>query len=485
PTAASPALSDSHHAFYQAEFDRLAQQLMAEYVMVLVPPRVKPAPNAVEGLVPGAKVYRVVECEFYVQDNAHLTYDHTTAPRLSHTDNQLPDQDKSETVLVQRGLVDPFAHGHPVQSQPGLFYFHHVGQSNGYREGSRRGLDITLGYTVPLLDNTICTDLHPVLALRQGMQGQVRAGVLIRSIQDVAVGAIVSGPCLLVNAVLDHLAVPKIAQLVNCHFDGNLEADRANFSATVAAQRGWYFQRVTPALRQQLVAGIKPHAVPQSLYLTDLATSKRFSPLRTPRVGLGFNTKKYQLDAQLLFWPKLYRYVHPDIGFTDLSKGRHYTIIGHLHALLVQLAHGQGMAAPFQDAVWWWVLGFHPNHQHQTPESIVSHKRYCDQYCHDCRTIPHQPLAFLLEAKAWSDFDKWWKDHPSPPDLPWNVWSRATGVPAKQLTCALDRIRQGSEQLYTTFLYQKVSGHAQVYQYFGACCRYAFTKYWVRGSGVS
>ncbi|KAJ1981138.1 hypothetical protein H4R35_000842 [Dimargaris xerosporica] len=484
-TAASPASADSHNAFYEAEFDRLAQQLMTEYVMVLVPPGAKPASNALEEPVPGTKVYRVVECEFYVQDNANLTYELANAPRLDDTASKLPSYDKPKTALIQCGLVDPFAHGHHVQCQPGLFYFHHVGQSNGYREGTRRGLDITLGYNAPTLDKTIGAYSHPILAQRQGMQGQVRAGVLIRSIQDVAVGTLVSGPCLLVNTVLDHLAVQKIAQLVNSHFHGNLEADRAKLSAKMAAQRGWYFQRLTPALHRQLAAITKPYTLPRSPYFTEPAASQWFKPLRTPRVGLGFNTKKYQLDAQLLFWPKLYRYVHPDIRFTDLAKGRHYTIIGYLHVLLVQLAQGLDMTKTFHDAVWWWALGFHPTHQHQTAESIVAHKRYCDQYCHDCHTVPHQPLTFLLDTTAWERFDTWCRDHPSPPDLPWNEWSRTTGVPATQLARAMDGIRRGSEQLYTTFLHQKVSGHAQVYQYFGACCRYAFTKYWVRSNCVS
>jgi hypothetical protein len=92
--------------------------------------------------------------------------------------------------------TDPFTHNHPQQRIPGTWYFHRVGMSSGFRGGSRKGLDVTIG------DGRMAC----------------KGGLLIRAIQDKKTGAVIDGPCLLVDAILKHLKVTSIRDLVETCF---------------------------------------------------------------------------------------------------------------------------------------------------------------------------------------------------------------------------------------------------------------------------
>ncbi|MEJ5276705.1 MAG: hypothetical protein WHU94_12415 [Thermogemmata sp.] len=70
---------------------------------------------------------------------------------------------------------DPFCHRHPLQREPGRWYFHRMGEA--YRGGSFKGLDITFS------------------------DGQGWGGILLRGLQ-LPDGTITSGPSRLVDAVL-------------------------------------------------------------------------------------------------------------------------------------------------------------------------------------------------------------------------------------------------------------------------------------------
>lgn len=84
---------------------------------------------------------------------------------------------------------DPYIHGTVEQTRPYCWYFHKKGSS--FRGGTYKGLDFTFG------DNQV----H-------------HCGVLLRSIQIIATGQIIEGPCMVVNFILGHTSMPDIAHLV-------------------------------------------------------------------------------------------------------------------------------------------------------------------------------------------------------------------------------------------------------------------------------
>ncbi|KAI9282839.1 hypothetical protein BC943DRAFT_362369 [Umbelopsis sp. AD052] len=109
--------------------------------------------------------------------------------------------------------TDPYTHNHPRQRVPGRWHFHCVGMSSGFRGGSRKGLDVNIG------DGRMAC----------------KGGVLIRAIQHMKTGAVIDGPCLLVDAILRHLKVTSIQNLVDTYFqhsNGNAGDEKSGFWLT-------------------------------------------------------------------------------------------------------------------------------------------------------------------------------------------------------------------------------------------------------------
>ncbi|CAM0135854.1 hypothetical protein VKS41_001708 [Umbelopsis sp. WA50703] len=92
---------------------------------------------------------------------------------------------------------DPFTHNHPKQRVPGRWFFHHVGMSAGFRGGTRKGMDITMG----------------------DGRNECKGGFLIRAVQHIASGTVIDGPCLLVDNILKILKMNNIKDLVNTFFN--------------------------------------------------------------------------------------------------------------------------------------------------------------------------------------------------------------------------------------------------------------------------
>lgn len=93
--------------------------------------------------------------------------------------------------------VDPFTHGDAIQKQLGAWYFHRSGTR--YRSGTYKGLDIAFG------------------------NSEAFGGILIRGIADlVASGALIDGPCKVVDHILTVTASPSIEALVS-RFDATIE----------------------------------------------------------------------------------------------------------------------------------------------------------------------------------------------------------------------------------------------------------------------
>ncbi|KAI0268092.1 hypothetical protein BC834DRAFT_676068 [Gloeopeniophorella convolvens] len=119
------------------------------------------------------------------------------------------------------------------QRLSGSWYFHRVPRRSGtvsnptavlgYRGGSRKGLDITLGSPVAPI---ISTNSHyfPSTSSTLGEPVPVRGGVLLRSLRRVSDGAVVSGPSLLVDELLRVSKASSIAELVTDKWQGDLSA---------------------------------------------------------------------------------------------------------------------------------------------------------------------------------------------------------------------------------------------------------------------
>lgn len=93
---------------------------------------------------------------------------------------------------------DPFTHGQPIQRQIGAWYFHRSGER--YRGGTYKGLDITFG------------------------SSEAFGGILIRSVEPIeraapahdpaGAAALIDGPCLVVDHILERTASRSIEELV-------------------------------------------------------------------------------------------------------------------------------------------------------------------------------------------------------------------------------------------------------------------------------
>ncbi|CAG8531611.1 6478_t:CDS:1 [Paraglomus brasilianum] len=120
------------HDLYATHFNNIANILLINTYLYL----------------PNDEVYSIVEIEFYLRDVAS---DH----------------------------ADPYTHGHVHQLTCGEWYFHRVGK-NGYRGGTRKGVDITFGST----------------------ERNIYGGILIRSIKNERSGGVIEGPSLVVDQIL-------------------------------------------------------------------------------------------------------------------------------------------------------------------------------------------------------------------------------------------------------------------------------------------
>jgi len=120
--------------------------------------------NNFELVVAGSKIFRFCEIEFYYNDhNVHQ---------------------------------DTFIHGSDMQFKTAChWYFHTAGPSGAYKGGSFKGLDLTFG--VP---------------------NKIPGGILLRSMEEVANGEVVEGPCMLVDRLLKENQKAAIVDLVKTGF---------------------------------------------------------------------------------------------------------------------------------------------------------------------------------------------------------------------------------------------------------------------------
>lgn len=119
--------------------------------------------------------------------------------------NELPDQ------ILRRGILyigretyrigefeiyyhstefpDPYVHSDPLQQEFGKVYFHRF-KNGSYKGGTRKGMDLTLG------------------------QNGYSLSLLIRTIQHISSGQIITGPCNVVDHILQQVGYPSLSELI-------------------------------------------------------------------------------------------------------------------------------------------------------------------------------------------------------------------------------------------------------------------------------
>ncbi|KAF8178029.1 hypothetical protein BJ912DRAFT_856562 [Pholiota molesta] len=211
---------------------------------------------------------------------------------------------------------DPFTHGSEEQRVSGRWYFHRAPQYSRdstrsstsltmYRNGSRKGMDLTFGGP-------------PQLTSGNGDR-LLRGGILLRSVRQVKSGKVTSGPSLLVDLILSASGAEGIEDLVQKNWLNNTAAFPSEADA-----------------RQSTSLSLKPvpTATPQTL------PTIYFSP----RIGLDLShpgttsATTLPLHPRIRFLPRKYRFfTHPE---WLVANGRPQTFLGVLHSLIASSSAG-------------------------------------------------------------------------------------------------------------------------------------------------
>ena len=171
--------------------------------------------------------------------------------------------------------------------------------AGGYRGGTRKGLDLTIGsghITSPYFKNTIVDT----------PSSRLRGGILLRTLRRSSDSTVISGPSLLVDEILRLSKASRISELV---------------------EQKW--GRSTSAFP---VVSTKGNSSPTSLYLRPKVSNEQDGKsviYRSSRVGLDLShpsTTESSTDPRVIYISKLYRYfIHPHLL---TSNGRGHTFLG-------------------------------------------------------------------------------------------------------------------------------------------------------------
>ncbi|KAG0700947.1 hypothetical protein DFH29DRAFT_929466 [Suillus ampliporus] len=205
---------------------------------------------------------------------------------------------------------DPFTHGSAEQERSGQWYFHRapkrsnglqgnlattVTTTGGYRGGTRKGLDLTLG-------GPVCTKASSDSLEPRVTSAILRGGALLRTIRRCHDKKVISGPSLLVDEILRVCSASNINDLISAKWQGDISA----LSAPSQPRSTYMYLCQRPA--------------------SSLATSPVF---RSPRIGLDLSnpeTKPIPTHPRVVFIGKLYRHVtHPELL---IANGRTQTFVG-------------------------------------------------------------------------------------------------------------------------------------------------------------
>lgn len=194
--------------------------------------------------------------------------------------------------------------------------------AGGYRGGSRKGLDLTLGSPIPNVSSRYFTSSESQTA--QDINIQARGGALLRSIRRVSDSKVISGPSLLVDEVLRASKASNISELVSTLWDGDTAAFRS-LQNTTSRSTAMFFRPVHNGDSEKL---------------------KQPQTYQSPRIGLDLSHSSIPLPANnssnsitpVLSHPrgvyvsKPYRFfIHPHLL---TANGRGQTFLGVYKALI-------------------------------------------------------------------------------------------------------------------------------------------------------
>ncbi|KAI0774649.1 hypothetical protein BD413DRAFT_654809 [Trametes elegans] len=260
-----------------------------------------------------------------------------------------------EFYLYKSGVhEDPFTHASAEQSQAGQWYFHRpprraddagtaaVGPA-GYRGGTRKGLDLTIGRPPPALTSRYFST--PSIyggASASGPSSILRGGILIRSIRRGSDSKVISGPSLLVDELLRLSGACEITELVALNWDGDISA-------------------FEPQLPRALPRNAHPRLSTMSLVRAPaprLASASAARPriFRSPRIGLDISHPSVPPG------PPVAALAHPRVAYVArayrfftrphllTANGRGQTFVG-VHDALRAAAYCEDDAALVQELV--------------------------------------------------------------------------------------------------------------------------------------
>ncbi|KAI0053757.1 hypothetical protein FA95DRAFT_484486 [Auriscalpium vulgare] len=220
-----------------------------------------------------------------------------------------------EFYLFKKGChEDLFTHGSEEQRTAGLWYFHRVPRKvptpvstiGGYKGGTRKGLDLTIGNSKPHPTLTTSPYFNSLPSQPPLPQHPIHGGILLRTLRRISDSRVISGPSLLVDEVLRASRAGSITELVQVMWAADIFALPAHPSSGKTA----------------------------SLYLTTKPPGGKSPTIYTsPRIGLDLSnpsTRCSASDPRVQFVAKPYRYFVEPCLLT--ANGRGQTFFGVFQA---------------------------------------------------------------------------------------------------------------------------------------------------------
>ncbi|KAG9218515.1 hypothetical protein CCMSSC00406_0008868 [Pleurotus cornucopiae] len=214
-----------------------------------------------------------------------------------------------EFYLKADGHGDPFTHGSEEQKISGNWYFHRAPRRSanpdhsatsltGYRGGTRKGLDLTIGK--PPVSATTSPYFSCAATATTSNNIDIRGGILFRTIQRRDNSSqVISGPSLLVDEILRASSVQKIPELVDQKWGGDRSAFRSSTKSSTV------------------------------LRLTCSTSNRDLTVYRSPRIGLDLShpgTAAAPSDKRVTYLSRAYRYFVQPALLT--ANGRCQTLLG-------------------------------------------------------------------------------------------------------------------------------------------------------------
>jgi len=207
-------------------------------------------------------------------------------------------------LLIGGCYEDPFTHWSEEQKISGQWYFHRAPRKSadsyrsstsltGYRGGTRKGLDLTIGRIPP----PVLSKHFVPLPTSNPSLPPLRGGILLRSLRQLGPnGKVISGPSLLVDHIINVSGASSISDLVENKWAG----DTCAFISEKDERSTRLF--------------LRPVSEPS---LTSSSSRAASTIYFSPRIGLDLshpgttNPEILPLHPRIQFLPKPYRFFYP------------------------------------------------------------------------------------------------------------------------------------------------------------------------------